>query len=47
MFSGCMIGGAIYGTGRRFDVLTPHERVTAMEVGIPTCPLHTHLTRDE
>ncbi|OOF95330.1 hypothetical protein ASPCADRAFT_406135 [Aspergillus carbonarius ITEM 5010] len=31
MFSGCMIGGAIYGTGRRFDVLTPHERVTAME----------------
>ncbi|PWY95436.1 putative integral membrane protein [Aspergillus sclerotioniger CBS 115572] len=31
MFSGCMIGGAIYGTGRRFEVLTAHERVTAME----------------
>ncbi|RAL05380.1 putative integral membrane protein [Aspergillus ibericus CBS 121593] len=31
MFSGCMIGGAIYGTGRRFKDLEPHERVTAME----------------
>ncbi|KAJ0418792.1 hypothetical protein BJY00DRAFT_324727 [Aspergillus carlsbadensis] len=31
MFSGCMIGGAIYGTGRRFAVLTAHERVTAMK----------------
>ncbi|KAL2852102.1 hypothetical protein BJY01DRAFT_260170 [Aspergillus pseudoustus] len=31
MFSGCMIGGAIYGTGRRFAILTAHERVTAMK----------------
>ncbi|KAL2849718.1 integral membrane protein [Aspergillus pseudodeflectus] len=31
MFSGCMIGGAIYGTGRKFAVLTAHERVTAMK----------------
>ncbi|PYI05520.1 putative integral membrane protein [Aspergillus sclerotiicarbonarius CBS 121057] len=31
MFSGCMIGGAIYGTGRKFEVLTEHQRVTAME----------------
>ncbi|KKK12993.1 hypothetical protein ARAM_000915 [Aspergillus rambellii] len=30
MFSGCMIGGAIHGTGRKFAVLTAHERVTAM-----------------
>jgi hypothetical protein len=32
MFSGCMIGGALYGTGRRFANLTAHQRVTAMEV---------------
>jgi hypothetical protein len=32
-----MIGGAIYGTGRKFAVLTAHERVTAMKVcSIPT-----------
>ncbi|KAL4914350.1 hypothetical protein BDW62DRAFT_213564 [Aspergillus aurantiobrunneus] len=31
MFSGCMIGGTLYGTGHRFDVLTPHQRVTAMK----------------
>lgn len=31
MFCGCMIGGAIYGTGKHFAVLTPHQRVTAME----------------
>ncbi|KAL3459490.1 hypothetical protein BJX64DRAFT_301233 [Aspergillus heterothallicus] len=31
MFSGCMIGGSIYGTGRKFAVLTAHERVTAMK----------------
>ncbi|KAL4879980.1 hypothetical protein BJY04DRAFT_228878 [Aspergillus karnatakaensis] len=31
MFAGCMIGGAIYGTGRRFEVLTAHQRVTAMK----------------
>ncbi|KAL2808339.1 hypothetical protein BJX63DRAFT_439486 [Aspergillus granulosus] len=31
MFSGCMIGGSIYGTGRRFAVLTAHQRVTAMK----------------
>ena len=35
MFSGCMIGGSLYGTGKHFDVLTAHQRVTAMEV----CPL--------
>ncbi|KAF9883015.1 hypothetical protein FE257_004328 [Aspergillus nanangensis] len=29
MFSGCMIGGATYGTGRKFEFLTAHERVTA------------------
>ncbi|PYI20468.1 hypothetical protein BO99DRAFT_431652 [Aspergillus violaceofuscus CBS 115571] len=31
MFSGCMIGGAIYGTGRHFSVLDAHQRVTAMK----------------
>ncbi|PLB46462.1 putative integral membrane protein [Aspergillus steynii IBT 23096] len=31
MFSACMIGGSIYGTGRRFADLTAHERVTAMK----------------
>ncbi|KEY84117.1 integral membrane protein [Aspergillus fumigatus] len=31
MFCGCMIGGARYGTGRRFADLTAHRRVTAME----------------
>lgn len=31
MFSGCMIGGSLYGTGKHFDVLTAHQRVTAME----------------
>ncbi|KAL5341378.1 hypothetical protein BJX70DRAFT_405969 [Aspergillus crustosus] len=31
MFSGCMIGGSMYGTGRRFEVLTAHQRVTAMK----------------
>ncbi|KAH8432085.1 putative integral membrane protein [Aspergillus melleus] len=31
MFSACMIGGTIYGTGRRFADLTAHERVTAMK----------------
>lgn len=33
MFSGCMIGGSLYGTGRRFKDLDAHQRVTAMEVG--------------
>lgn len=32
MFSACMIGGSLYGTGRKFEVLTAHERVTAMKV---------------
>lgn len=32
MFSGCMIGGSLYGTGKRFAVLTAHQRVTAMKV---------------
>ncbi|PWY65699.1 integral membrane protein [Aspergillus heteromorphus CBS 117.55] len=31
MFSGCMIGGSLYGTGRRFGDLTAHQRVTAMK----------------
>ncbi|RHZ44169.1 putative integral membrane protein [Aspergillus thermomutatus] len=31
MFSSCMIGGALYGTGKRFHDLTAHQRVTAME----------------
>ena len=33
MFCGCMIGGALYGTGRRFADLTADQRMTAMEVG--------------
>ncbi|GAT23289.1 integral membrane protein [Aspergillus luchuensis] len=32
MFSGCMIGGSLYGTGRRFKDLDAHQRVTAMEI---------------
>ncbi|KAJ5176703.1 uncharacterized protein N7482_002580 [Penicillium canariense] len=31
MFSACMIGGTLYGTGRKFEHLTAHERVTAMK----------------
>ncbi|PYH95661.1 integral membrane protein [Aspergillus ellipticus CBS 707.79] len=31
MFSGCMIGGSLWGTGRRFADLTAQQRVTAME----------------
>ncbi|KAL2826619.1 hypothetical protein BDW59DRAFT_179338 [Aspergillus cavernicola] len=31
MFSGCMIGGSLYGTGRKFEDLTAHQRVTAMK----------------
>ncbi|KAL4778091.1 hypothetical protein BJX76DRAFT_344165 [Aspergillus varians] len=31
MFSGCMIGGSVYGTGHKFAVLTAHQRVTAMK----------------
>ncbi|EED14651.1 integral membrane protein, putative [Talaromyces stipitatus ATCC 10500] len=31
MFCGCMIGGALYGTGRRFVDLTADQRMTAME----------------
>ncbi|KAL3471740.1 integral membrane protein [Aspergillus californicus] len=31
MFSACMIGGTRYGTGRKFENLTSHQRVTAME----------------
>lgn len=31
MFSGSMIGGSLYGTGRHFSDLTAHQRVTAME----------------
>ena len=32
MFSGCMIGGSLYGTGRHLTELTNHQRTTAMEV---------------
>lgn len=32
MFSGSMIGGSLYGTGKHFSDLTAHQRVTAMEV---------------
>ncbi|KAF7585905.1 hypothetical protein BBP40_009887 [Aspergillus hancockii] len=31
MFSGCMIGGSIYGTGRHLTDLTDHQKTTAME----------------
>ncbi|KOC15797.1 polytopic membrane protein [Aspergillus flavus AF70] len=31
MFSGCMIGGSIYGTGRHLTELTNHQRTTAMK----------------
>ncbi|KAE8150638.1 hypothetical protein BDV25DRAFT_139637 [Aspergillus avenaceus] len=31
MFSGCMIGGSIYGTGKHLTQLTDHQRTTAME----------------
>ncbi|OOQ85735.1 putative integral membrane protein [Penicillium brasilianum] len=31
MFSACMIGGTIYGTGRKFIHLEAHQRVTAMK----------------
>lgn len=27
-----MIGGTLYGTGRKFENLTAHQRVTAMKV---------------
>jgi hypothetical protein len=30
MFSGSMIGGSLYGTGRKFQYLDEHQRVTAM-----------------
>lgn len=32
MFSACMIGGTLYGTGRKFENLTPYQRMTAMKV---------------
>lgn len=32
MFSACMIGGTLYGTGRKFEHLTAYQRVTAMKV---------------
>lgn len=32
MFSACMIGGTLYGTGRKFDHLTADQRVIAMKV---------------
>lgn len=32
MFSGCMIGGTLYGTGRKFEHLDAFQRVTAMQV---------------
>lgn len=32
MFSACMIGGTLYGTGYHFANLEPENRVTAMEV---------------
>jgi hypothetical protein len=35
MFCGCMIGGAVYGTGKRFADLTADQRMTAMEVLLP------------
>lgn len=38
MFSGCMIGGSLYGTGKRFAVLSRHERVVAMKVGLAGAP---------
>lgn len=44
MFSGCMIGGSLYGTGRRFKDLDAHQRVTAMEVGTPIPFTLTHPT---
>ncbi|BCR90151.1 putative integral membrane protein [Aspergillus chevalieri] len=31
LFSGSMIGGSLYGTGKHFSDLTAHQRVTAME----------------
>ncbi|OJJ45873.1 hypothetical protein ASPZODRAFT_133747 [Penicilliopsis zonata CBS 506.65] len=31
LFSGCMIGGSIYGTGRHLTQLTNHQRTTAMK----------------
>ncbi|PYH49734.1 putative integral membrane protein [Aspergillus saccharolyticus JOP 1030-1] len=31
MFSGCMIGGSLNGTGKHFNVLNAHQRVTAMK----------------
>ncbi|EAU34076.1 conserved hypothetical protein [Aspergillus terreus NIH2624] len=31
MFSGSMIGGSLYGTGRKFQYLDEHQRVTAMK----------------
>ena len=34
MFSACMIGGSLHGTGYHFDNLAPDNRVTAMEVRI-------------
>lgn len=35
MFSGCMIGGSLYGTGKHLTELTNHQRTTAMEVNNP------------
>lgn len=32
MFSACMIGGSLYGNGRKFESLTAHQRVTAVKV---------------
>lgn len=33
MFCGSMIGGTLYGTGRKFAHLTADQRVIAMKVG--------------
>lgn len=49
MFSGSMIGGSLYGTGKHFSELTAHQRVTAMEVKscIAFLPcVHTPINRD-
>lgn len=34
MFSGCMIGGSLWGTGKHLVDLTPEHRARAMEVCI-------------
>lgn len=34
MFSACMIGGSLWGTGKHFTELTAHQSVVAMKVTI-------------